>query len=117
MKDELFKKVYIHSAEDLPKENEAYLSHSTSGFIGFRRCVLSSTHKSETFENISSQWWLEHIDWYLQPIESNDKEIIEKQDELIKYVFSNFLFTTDPDKNDGYKKLESELSQLKGDKL
>jgi hypothetical protein len=81
-----YRQVFIKSEEDLPKGNDAYLSHSTSGHVGFRRCVPTKKEDHATFENISGEWWMKHIDWYLLPIESpelpTDEEIESNANEF-----------------------------------
>lgn len=74
MKEELYRKVYVKSKADLPKGTEAYLSHSTSGHVAYRRFVPAKKLDHATFENISGEWWMRNIDWYLQPIEQKDED-------------------------------------------
>jgi hypothetical protein len=83
MKTELYKKVWIKSEADLPKEEGEYFCGEGSG--------LHYKHFSTTNFN-NEEFWLKHIDWYLQPIEQIEQpepsvqltdEEIEKQITII----------------------------------
>jgi hypothetical protein len=73
MKDELYKKIYIQSKSDLPKEEGLY-------FIGiknvsdntFDKHNLYPWHKQRNKEvdEFQIRYWLTSFDWYLQPLES-----------------------------------------------
>jgi hypothetical protein len=70
MKTELFKKVYIKSEADLPKEG-SYIAHFTSDSVEFLSCEIISV-----IYRIRSKVTKITIDWYLQPIEiPSDEEI------------------------------------------
>ena len=63
MKEELYKKVYIHSEDDLPKEEDNYWCMPVDPLTSFREVI---------FNKDNFYWWTEHIDWYLQPIPDQD---------------------------------------------
>ena len=72
MKDELYKKVYIHSVNDLPKEEDEYYVHK----IG-RGLDIFNWYGA----NFSSGW-LEEIDWYLHPFPDQDLPSKEQNDRI-----------------------------------
>lgn len=89
-KMELFKKVYVNSDTDLPKDGlyiahyKMYKTDSPAGTILSQYDHLNS-HKKQN--------WLERIDWYLQPVSLPDKDaIIEKLNELNKLRKSYIVF-------------------------
>ena len=66
MKDELYKKVYIKSESDLPKENGTY-------FVRIKTPPFTQELSAVGYiwaKNISkvNRFWLDKVDWYLQPI-------------------------------------------------
>lgn len=73
-----YKQIFIKSEDDLPKGTDAYISHSNSGHIGFRRCVPAKPLDHTTFENVSGEWWMKNIDWYLLPVPETTYEEIEE---------------------------------------
>lgn len=68
MKTEIYKKVYIRSEEDLPKEEKEY-------FVGLKgnydRTIDVYCYYSDN--DIAIKQWMDNIDWYLQPIEITDE--------------------------------------------
>lgn len=64
---ELYKKVYIKSEEDLPKEDNEY-------FVYYKKYGTGSTH-IYLGNDARKYTWLNDIDWYLQPIEITDADI------------------------------------------
>jgi hypothetical protein len=78
MKTELFKKVYIKSESDLPKEDGAYFCH-------YKQYGENSTHFTKT--NLARVYTREtEIDWYLLPIQEPVMPTDELKNELIKFV-------------------------------
>ncbi len=57
---ETFIKVYIKSEDDLPKEDIYYFVHDNNYQLPLQ------VHR---WLKGSEQYWLEHIDWYLKPVE------------------------------------------------
>jgi hypothetical protein len=57
---EIIRKIYIKSEADLPKEPEKY-------FVKFKNGTRTTANF--TSGNVRIEWWLENIDWYLQPDE------------------------------------------------
>jgi hypothetical protein len=69
MKEQLYKKVFIHSAEDLPKVKGEYFVHrkiaeKLTSFLRFAGDGIE-------YENAL---WMRSVDWYLQPIEQPQPE-------------------------------------------
>jgi len=93
MKDETYKKVYVRSEADLPKEGN-FITHFTSGEVEF----ISFKTIWEIFK-IRSKVTKVTIDWYLLPIEPLPAPVT---DEMIKehakevFVLAN-LFSANPD--------------------
>ncbi len=58
---EYYKKVYIKSEDDLPKEEGEYMCHLKT------RCIVVKPF-SNTGGVFSPSWWISRVDWYLQPI-------------------------------------------------
>jgi len=73
MKDETYKKVYIRSADDLPKEDGNYIAHDKVSNATYPYCKFNN--------NEGSKFWLQCIDWYLHPIEPLPVPVT---DEMIK---------------------------------
>lgn len=78
---ELYKKVYIKSPADLPKEciyaliihrREKYRS---SGEKSFMCSIYISPLEYETQDD--KKKWVNRFDWYLQPIDITDEDIVE----------------------------------------
>lgn len=74
---EYYRKVYIKSEADLPKEDGLYLSQSHKGILGDRIFGEYEKEKNYAYHH-SAKFWLDNIDWYLQPIA--DKAPIESKD-------------------------------------
>jgi hypothetical protein len=66
-KEKLYKKVYIRSEADLPKEDGIY-------FVAKKDSLKSNWLKPLIFTIISKNEWLNTIDWYLQPFEDKQPE-------------------------------------------
>lgn len=77
MKTELFKKVFIESESDLPKEKGIYLFSRRN-----ERFYLYKPFDPES-KNSDPQGWVNLFDWYLLPVEST------LSDEEINTYFSN----------------------------
>lgn len=72
---ETFIKVYIKSEDDLPKEDDYYFVYDNN---------YQNPFQVHRWLKGSERYWIEHIDWYLKPV-----EIPEITDEEIqKYVNS-----------------------------
>jgi hypothetical protein len=112
MKDEYYKKVYIRSAEDLPKKTGSYLCKFKNDDV-----TIPTRYVAFEVDSLHPQmginWWLRNIDWYLHPIESNDNAIIAKQDELIDLL--ERWIDTDPlsEMSIKVRKCKRELAELK----
>jgi hypothetical protein len=77
MKTELYKKVYIKSEVDLPKEDGVYFCH-------YKRFGENSTHLFKTNLARKTTWETE-IDWYLQPIEQIEQlEPVTAEENIIE---------------------------------
>ncbi len=73
---EYFKKVYIKSKDDLPKEKGGY--DTELGYIYFNPNNLKIEGKGNRIDNV--EWWVDNINWYLLPVslpEVTDEEIDE----------------------------------------
>lgn len=81
---ETFKKVFIKSESDLPKESKDY-------FVGYKNGGIATVH---WHNNIKS--WLAFNDWYLLPLESSQKEPAEVSDasDNLKEAIENALYAT-----------------------
>ena len=64
---EKYKKVYIKTEEDLPKEAGHFIVCKRSGEI-FRDYIYPKIDNSFPDANM----WLKYIDWYLQPLSDQD---------------------------------------------
>jgi len=78
MKDELYKKVFIRSEADLPKEEGIY-------FVGIKTALyepedVGGVGSIESYHfNCDEDNWLKEIDWYLQPIEPLPAPVTDAQ--------------------------------------
>jgi hypothetical protein len=75
MSQTVYIKKYIKTEDDLPKE------------VGEYKCMFSGNSFGKAmynndFASSSDVWWINKVDWYLQPIEQ--PEIIAPTDEEIK---------------------------------
>jgi len=71
MKEETYKKVYIRSEADLPKEGKYDTMFKTKHF-----------YDQFTYDpSKNKKYWLDTVDWYLQPIEPLPAPV---SDEMIK---------------------------------
>jgi hypothetical protein len=87
MKEELYRKVYIKDASDLPKEGIYYCHfkiHNSTGKL-----------KKWSFTKGSNDYyWLRDIDWYLQPIEQSEGKAAESEksvEEIAKRVLQEHM--------------------------
>jgi len=72
---EFYKRVYIKSDADLPKEGQLVFHRNNDGFI-----------KESKFREKYKDEWLSEVDWYLKPVklDMSIEKLIKTQDELIK---------------------------------
>ena len=117
-----YKQVFIRTEADLPKENRPYI-------VGYKRMDYDNGERDGWLgyfvkDNYYKKLWLRDVDWYLQELpESNDKEIIEKQDELISLqgMFISYFkkYAGEAERitrfSESITKCESELIKLKGE--
>jgi len=82
MKDELYKKVYIKTEADLPKEAGHYVVCKNSGEI-FRDYMYPKFNDTSPDANM----WLRYISWYLQPIAQPKIDSEEEKEETIPTAF------------------------------
>lgn len=113
-----YKKIEIRSEDDLPKGNDAYISHSNAGHIAYRRCVPAKKQDHATFENISGEWWMKNISWYLLPIEPL-KEVKSKTPTAYEFhnydtghCYVDYTARNLEDKENGYTKIPLYASQF-----
>ncbi|KKP51571.1 MAG: hypothetical protein UR43_C0019G0014 [candidate division TM6 bacterium GW2011_GWF2_33_332] len=115
MKDELYKKVFIHSEEDLPEVKDNYV-------IKEKLRVYPTNYTFDPLSEYDKKTLLSIVNWYLQPISqpelSNDKTIIEKMEELIAYYDLEYCPLASKSITfrlieKGKNKLKRELSSLK----
>jgi len=73
-----YKKVWIESEQDLPREEDDYYVHEkhTPDFA-----LNNYYFDQETEDEYHS--WINNLDWYLQPFTPASEKVIEKQDEII----------------------------------
>ena len=65
----IYRKVFVSSPADLPKDG-AYIVHFKDSYPR-----LAELNKNSIFSR-DNDYWLENIDWYLQPVElPSDEEI------------------------------------------
>jgi hypothetical protein len=82
MKTELFKKVYIRSEADLPKEEGVYFAHSVMSKISLIQCTLNDLIIGNGV-----------YDWYLQPISEtqlNRERIIKVLNKHLGYSTAHY---------------------------
>ena len=66
MKEELYRKVYVMSEADLPKEDGNYI------------CLHKGATKLDIFPyKVNESHWFVKIDWYLQPIEQSESKTVK----------------------------------------
>jgi len=73
MKEETYKKVFIKTEADLPKEHTTYIVFDKSRY---GKCVMYLEYNPYDPESIAD--WMATIDWYLKPVELVSDEDIEK---------------------------------------
>lgn len=85
---ELYKKIYIKSEADLPKEEDVYYVH-----------IKPDNKIKEWFFHIETDHreWLKYIDWYLQPVEAEAEKDLQK---------SKLIEVMEADERDGLYKAE-----------
>ena len=66
METKYYKKVFIKTEADLPKENKIYIVHIKDEIV-----------QAFKYDNNETNFWLSDIDWYLQPTEAYPKEFVE----------------------------------------
>lgn len=81
MKTELYQKVYIKDQSDLPKEEGNYIVSRDGKPCFYPMNFLISNIK----------YWVDHFDWYFQPIEDplpeiSDEDILNLLDYLVKFI-------------------------------
>ena len=71
MKDETFRKVFIKSEEDLPKEGQKCICH-----------LIADDELIETaiFQSVHTKSWFKNVDWYLQPISQPEQEQMDESE-------------------------------------
>lgn len=75
MKTELFKKVYIKSEADLPKEMGDYLVLRKTGY----GTLLHFPFEGDVGWKADRYNWLHNVDWYLLPVSLPSDEEIEAE--------------------------------------
>jgi hypothetical protein len=112
MKTELFKKVYILSEADLPKDGQ-YIAHykkyDNNSPAGTVLCYFNHLNQHQK-DN-----WLNNIDWYLQPIADELTQGQEKPDltdntTYIKEWFKNSEILSNHRKADSKNKIKPDLT-------
>jgi hypothetical protein len=95
MKTELYKKVWIKSEADLPKEDGVY-------FCYYKKYGENSTHFYKN--NLARiQRWLTELDWYLQPIEQIEQPAVQLTDEEISSEFDRRLESENSEDRVGFE--------------
>jgi len=79
---EYYRKVFIKSEEDLPKERYNYYY--------FVHHVKADNNESAPFNNELKDYWLDHFDWYLQPIEEQPKTELPTDEEINEEAYCWF---------------------------
>ena len=69
MKELYYKKVFIKTEADLPKEEGRYITH-TKGYESYYVISVKYEHSDNYF-------WMQLYDWYLQPTEVYEKDFLE----------------------------------------
>jgi len=112
MKNEMYKKVFINGVSDLPKESGWFIVHfKEENELGqFHYEIDKSTTIIEDHD-----YWLDSIDWYLQPLPSSDNVKSAELDDLKQYV-TNLLYaasikTDFPDFNKWVEEKTNELEE------
>ena len=72
-----FRKVWIKSENDLPKEGDYYVHEKHTPDFALNNYYFDQ----ETEDEYHS--WINNLDWYLQPYTPASEKVIEKQDEII----------------------------------
>jgi hypothetical protein len=79
---EIYKKVYIKSEKDLPKESGLYYAHYRDVFISSDKILDNRIGGIIWFDlrpNVCWVNWDTQVEWYLQPItQPNEEEIIKR---------------------------------------
>lgn len=108
---ETFKKVFIHSESDLPKDGW-YIAHYKGYDLNSPAGTIISIY--DHLSEFKKHNWLTHIDWYLQPIEQSDNTAIkiEKLIEVLKLDFDGDT-SYHSGVNDGMYSLYRKLKEIK----
>jgi hypothetical protein len=94
---EYFQKIYIKSESDLPKETHYHLFASLKQvkegepYFGNVDFIKSIPVDKTNIITGNESYWLNHVDWYLQPISHPDQEASELRSELIKFCYERGL--------------------------
>jgi hypothetical protein len=80
MKDELYKKVYIDSDDDLPKKSGVYFVKLNNG----NGRILYFPFEGDVGFNVFKSDWIAEVEYYLQPIPDQDLPSDEDIEEWIK---------------------------------
>ena len=67
-----YKKVYIHSEDDLPKSNGLYVIWNNTAKTILNNVLFDSSSNCKSY-------WMEYIDWYLLPVTLPSEEEIERE--------------------------------------
>lgn len=107
---ETFKKVYIKSEEDLPKEDGYYIVHS-SIFLDTRDAHFVN-YTNDNYPEYDKKIWMDNYDWYLQPL-PEQTEIRENLFERILDVscIENLVSLTSNERHTVYDAFKTYLSQ------
>jgi len=82
MKEELYRKVYIKSESDLPKEEgNYYLVKYNKNFAG----IIAE----EIFYKESIKAWMDAVVWYLQPIEQSESKTAIETSKALRNIFDD----------------------------
>jgi hypothetical protein len=87
MKTELYKKVFIKSEADLPKEYLRLISHYKDEENVFFRVY------EPPYDLTEAEFILRYIDWYLQPIDQPDIKITESKTAGSENAYENLIKT------------------------
>lgn len=110
-----YKKTFIEGKEEnLPKKDDLYFvqkhhietkQDDDGDAYSSEYDELTTSYYNESYNN----YWINNVDWYLHPVQSNESAIIAKYEEYFKYINKFFAYN----KSIRMKRFESELSQLK----
>jgi hypothetical protein len=89
MSKETYKKIYIKSVDDLPKEEGNYVVGVKSVY-GFDEYYWYS-HKVLGEINFQDEYWINNFSFYLQPIESPLPEITDEEIDVYVNLNHNYI--------------------------